>query len=117
MPVGDTGIPFIAVCRDHLDRNLQANSELVCPKAVRGYVQGDGNSSVSFSIQMLQSKQQLKLVRKHTVDSLSPRGVRVARVSRGRQINISITEVHVTLKHPPAEQFLQQRSLQAYVAN
>lgn len=32
-PVSDTfaGIPFIAVCGDHLDRNLQATSELVYP--------------------------------------------------------------------------------------
>lgn len=70
---------------------------------------------------MLQRKQQFMLVRKHTADSLSPQDaallVSAERSFVDKKNSISITEVHVTLNHPPAKHFLHSWSLQAYVAN
>lgn len=65
------GIPFIAVCRDRLDRNLQANCVLVFPQSSARICSRQPYLSVSFSIQMVQSKQPFTLVRTR---SLSQQG-------------------------------------------
>ncbi len=93
------GIPFIAVCGDHSDRNLQANSELVCPKAVRGYVQGDCTRLSASVFKCCRANSEGK---KGALLVLS----RLYQPSGHLQTNISITKVHVTLKHLSVKQFL-----------
>lgn len=74
------GIPFIALSGDHLDRNLQANSEQTfLPRSSETDTRSGPTktrSPVSFSIQMLQSKRQ-------TVGSLFRRGCSLAPQSDG----------------------------------